>query len=373
MAQPQSQEAAMSREATDCSSVMTTNSVDAPIQENLNIQTVTREGREEEIVAMKHLKSTKEEIKETTSRDLHGDNDNVSFLLEEPRSSLKKGFNIEVRSVHTVSPLQTQIAGHGSENDGQRGLLVHESGFVLKPVQAPPKGTREVAFYQSINSSEDEFDQRLVQLTARFYGTQAVKVQNGVVGLSDYLVLENLTQGLGAPCVMDVKIGARTYGPDASEAKKKQEDAKYQGTKVPFGFSVLGIISHNKEGVKRLNKAFGRSLCAKNIHDVLTNFIRLDSEQSVLVANIFSEKLDEFIEFFGSQRRYHLYASSLLFVYDFASLQAGNLEEFKGSVRLKLIDFAHVFPANGGCDENFIFGLKNLSDLFRIFIADRTT
>ena len=96
IAQPQSQEAAMSREATDCSSVMTTNSVDAPIQENLNIQTVTREGREEEIVAMKHLKSTKEEIKETTSRDLHGDNDNVSFLLEEPRSSLKKGFNIEV-------------------------------------------------------------------------------------------------------------------------------------------------------------------------------------------------------------------------------------------------------------------------------------
>jgi len=52
--------------------------------------------------------------------------------------------------------------------------------------------------------------------------------------LSDYLVLENLTQGLGAPCVMDIKIGARTYGPDASEAKKKQEDAKYQGTKVSY-------------------------------------------------------------------------------------------------------------------------------------------
>ena len=53
-----------------------------------------------------------------------------------------------------VVPLPTQIAGHGSENDGQRwmgrssssslhlpfthsprGLLVHESGFVLKPVQ----------------------------------------------------------------------------------------------------------------------------------------------------------------------------------------------------------------------------------------------
>ena len=147
----------------------------------------------------------------------------------------------------------------------------------------------------------------------------------------------------------------------------------YSSFQVPFGFSVLGIISHNKEGVKRLNKAFGRSLCAKNIHDVLTNFIRLDSEQSILVANIFLEKLEEFIDFFSSQRHYHLYASSLLFVYDFASLQEGNLEQFKGSVRLKLIDFAHVFPANGLGDDNFIFGLKNLSDLFRKFIADQTT
>jgi len=254
------QKTKMSKEAADSSLVKTPNSSVAP--EDANAGTVSSED-EEKIVAMKPLKSTKEGIQETAIGDLHSDNDNVSFLLEEPRSSLKKGFNIEVRSVHTVSPLQTQIAGHGSENDGQRGLLVHESGFVLKPVQAPPKGTREVAFYQSINSSDDEVDQQLVQLTARFYGTQAVKVQNGVVGLSDYLVLENLTQGLGAPCVMDVKIGARTYGPDASESKKKQEDAKYQGTKVPFGFSVLGIISHNKEGVKRLNKAFGRSLPAK--------------------------------------------------------------------------------------------------------------
>jgi len=135
----------MSKEAADSSLVKTPNSSVAP--EDGNVGTVSSED-EEKIVAMKPLKSTKEGIQETAIRDLHSDNDNVSFLLEEPRSSLKKGFNIEVRSVHTVSPLQTQIAGHGSENDGQRGLLVHESGFVLKPVQAPPKGTREVAFYQ---------------------------------------------------------------------------------------------------------------------------------------------------------------------------------------------------------------------------------
>ena len=45
---------------------------------------------------------------------------------------------------------------------------------------------------------------------------------------------ENLTAGLVSPCVMDIKIGARTYGPDAKESKRIQEDAKYQGTKVSW-------------------------------------------------------------------------------------------------------------------------------------------
>ncbi len=42
-------------------------------------------------------------------------------------------------------------------------------------------------------------------------------------------------QGMRRPCVMDIKIGARTYGPDASPAKVRQEDAKYLGTKKPLG------------------------------------------------------------------------------------------------------------------------------------------
>jgi hypothetical protein len=50
-----------------------------------------------------------------------------------------------------------------------------------------------------------------------------------------YLVLEDLTQGMRRPCVMDIKIGARTYGPDASPAKQRQEDSKYLGTKKPLG------------------------------------------------------------------------------------------------------------------------------------------
>ena len=56
-----------------------------------------------------------------------------------------------------LMPLPTQIAGHGSEGDGQRAILKREDGKLLKPVQPPPKGPREAKFYLDINASKGEF------------------------------------------------------------------------------------------------------------------------------------------------------------------------------------------------------------------------
>ena len=53
-----------------------------------------------------------------------------------------------------LMPLATQIAGHGSEGDGQRAILKREDGKLLKPVQPPPKGPREAKFYLDINASK---------------------------------------------------------------------------------------------------------------------------------------------------------------------------------------------------------------------------
>lgn len=285
--------------------------------------------------------------------------------LEDPKHTLKQTLNIVIKASDVI-PLETQIAGHGSCNDGQRGMLKHESGFVLKPVQGPPKGLREVTFYQTISTSTTETDSKFKALTAKFFGTDSVKLSNG--DHSEYLVLENLTQGFSKPCVMDVKIGSITYGPDASEAKKGKEAQSYAGTKLPFGFSVLGIISNSNKGFKRLTEAFGRSLSEDNIDDVLDNFLDIEDGLAKIVARCFLEKLDEFLEFFSQQTTYHVYASSLLFVYDYDALESENCN-LRDLVRLKLIDFAHVFPANGELDQNFLFGLRNLSDLFRKFLS----
>ena len=97
----------------------------------------------------------------------------------------------------------------------------------------------------------------------------------------------------------------------------------------------------------------------RHIDQVHENFLGLDGQVAVPVAEAFVEKLEDLMRFFSTQTQYHFYASSLLFVYDSASL------DVRASVRLKMIDFAHVFPGRGKLDENFINGLINLTDLFK--------
>ena len=102
-------------------------------------------------------------------------------------------------------------------------------------------------FYHHISTSPNPVDREFYSYMPKFYGTEAMR--DDTLDQSQFLILENITQGMTAPCVMDIKIGARTYGPDATELKIRQEDSKYLGTKKTLGFSVLGIITYSKAGL----------------------------------------------------------------------------------------------------------------------------
>ena len=130
------------------------------------------------------------------------------------------------------------------KGDGHRAILKRDDGKILKPVQPPPKGPREAKFYVDINRSLHPADQAIKQHIPKFFGIEQVGFVNGVTVTEEFLVLEDLTEGFELPSVMDVKIGKKTWGPDASQAKILQESAKYVGTKGPFGYSVLGMIVH---------------------------------------------------------------------------------------------------------------------------------
>ena len=80
-------------------------------------------------------------------------------------------------SIHLFfTPFTVQIAGHGSEeNDGHCGFLVRRSdGRLLKPLQAPPKGDRELSFYRGLYSPDaDAVDLRFRRIVPGFHGTES--------------------------------------------------------------------------------------------------------------------------------------------------------------------------------------------------------
>lgn len=267
------------------------------------------------------------------------------------------------------APLE-QVAGHGSWDDSAR-MLVDKEGCILKPLQAPPRGEREVAFYETITNSTDPGVHAFEKYTPKYFGVKTRRNKEGEE--SEFLVIENLTKGMKKACVMDIKIGAITYGPEASEKKKEQEDSKYVGTKKPLGYSVLGMNVYTGEGhneVKTLDKEFGKTLVKENVRDVIKNFLNTeenDDEVVSIIAGCFLSQLKQILALFKKQMVFHLFGSSLLFIYD-----ADAIEKFKDSkdsealceaVKLKMIDFAHVFLEEE-IDENYIFGLENLVKLF---------
>lgn len=68
---------------------------------------------------------------------------------------------------------------------------------------------------------------------------QSTAINRHVASAHSYLKLENLCERLVFPCVLDVKIGARNCGPDASEEKLLLDLSKYQWA-TTLGFRFLG-------------------------------------------------------------------------------------------------------------------------------------
>ena len=121
-----------------------------------------------------------------------------------------------------------QVGGHGAwdkEQAIQVGVIsvvrslqycfsvqVNKKGLVLKPVQENKRGEREVQFFQTVASSTDPAVRVFADFIPQFHGVNK-KMKDGKE--KTFLMMENLTNNFSKACIMDIKIGTRTWGPDA--------------------------------------------------------------------------------------------------------------------------------------------------------------
>ncbi|XP_041124348.1 inositol polyphosphate multikinase-like isoform X2 [Polyodon spathula] len=157
-----------------------------------------------------------------------------------------------------------------------------------------------------------------------------------------YLKLDDVTRKFNKPCIMDVKIGQKSYDPYALKEKKDQQIKKYP-LMEEIGFLVLGmrIYQVNTDSYETHDQHYGRGLIKETIKDGLTKFffngnsIRKDA----IAAGI--QKVQKILQWFESQSQFHFYASSLLFVYEGLPQQTAQTKR-KGSL-------ADVSAAPKGC------------------------
>ncbi|XP_015126848.1 inositol polyphosphate multikinase [Diachasma alloeum] len=205
-----------------------------------------------------------------------------------------------------MSWLASQVAGHHSDPAKNNIRIIEtNNGCVLKAGQKEDLQTREVSFYEKIKNSDESLYNELRTLTPKYFGTRELLLGKRRI---QFIVLEDITVGMIEPCVMDIKIGKRTWDPLASIEKRAAEEVKYVESKKAYGFCIPGfqVYDLSTRDFKKFGKDYGK---------------RLNKETTV----------------------------------------QGDCPEEINCLRVKMIDFTHVFSAeNENLDINYLAGITNL-------------
>lgn len=267
-----------------------------------------------------------------------------------------------------LKPSSNQVAGHRFD-EGRLGSLVDDDGKFYKPLQGGDRGDKETAFYETLWGDNNVPD-NVKKIFPMFYGTVLVNAV-GDKGPCKHAVMEDLTHGFQHPCVMDIKLGKKTWYEGASEKyiqKCLEKDASTTSGKLGFRVAGMQVYEPSSGNSWKADRKWCKDITEENMEAILGRFVSLHPfeekvEGETLASQVYRgpgailEQLAQLRAWFSVQTSYHFYSSSILAVYEGQPTTDGSPPK----TSLRLVDFAHVIDGKGEIDNNFLEAIDSVS------------
>uniref|UniRef100_A0A5S6QAH8 Kinase n=1 Tax=Trichuris muris TaxID=70415 RepID=A0A5S6QAH8_TRIMR len=193
-----------------------------------------------------------------------------------------------------------------------------------------------------------------------------------------FLLLENLAYCYQYPSVLDLKMGTRHYGDDASEHKRRRQKAKsLESTSSTIAVRLGGmqVFDQRTKTYTCYDKYYGRSLSVRRFKETIVEFFNNGISIRTDLITSLKGRLEELNRVLNDSPGYRFYSSSLLIIYEGDA--CANQSPF---IDVRMIDFGHSTcqnfeedPQHVGPDKGYLQGVNSLIQIMHHILAEMSS